>query len=419
MNNKSDRIIVIDAIKGFAALMIIIVHGVVFGIFDPDPAYYSQLLERLTVGLIITISPIMLMATWFTIFVFIAGMTITLAYLREMERGGENYKGVLKKKVINAISFVILGSIYGPILSHTSYSKDGYVYSLITGAVTTGGFVRLDVSRFFEHTIFTGIALCMLVFLGIVHPIFVRKEKIEKMFLIKMMIFCELLFVIFSFLLERIVEDSVSSGIMSSFFGGRHSMLPQLFFVFSGAIYVIIIFFSDDFVVRKHELLRFGVIRNLIYFIVFLIMSFFENFNYVNMIGQPELSVLFQFGNLAMMNFVIFLFFYFLELSERNISERRAKPLLYFAPLTMTLYCLESLFAAILKRIFLAMFGEMIFPWNGWVNILYMGVILIFWYLISRLWKKYNYIGSFEWILVSMMRVGGAKSNRLQVETEG
>ena len=70
MNNKSDRIIVIDAIKGFAALMIIIVHGVVFGIFDPDPAYYSQLLERLTVGLIITISPIMLMATWFTIFVF-------------------------------------------------------------------------------------------------------------------------------------------------------------------------------------------------------------------------------------------------------------------------------------------------------------------------------------------------------------
>ena len=65
------------------------------------------------------------------------------------------------------------------------------------------------------------------------------------------------------------------------------------------------------------------------------------------------------------------------------------------------------------------MFGEMIFPWNGWVNILYMGVILIFWYLISQLWKKYNYIGSFEWILVSMMRVGGAKSNRLQVETEG
>ena len=87
MNNKSDRIIVIDAIKGFAALMIVVVHGVVFGIFDPDPAYYSQLLERLTVGLIIVISPIMLMATWFTIFVFIAGMTITLAYLREMERG--------------------------------------------------------------------------------------------------------------------------------------------------------------------------------------------------------------------------------------------------------------------------------------------------------------------------------------------
>ena len=91
-----------------------------------------------------------------------------------------------------------------------------------------------------------------------------------------MMMVCELLFVIFSFLLERMVEDSVSSGIMSSFFGGRHSLLPQLFFVFSGAIYVIIIFFSDDFVVRKHELLRFGVIRNLIYFIVFLIMSFLK-----------------------------------------------------------------------------------------------------------------------------------------------
>ena len=419
MNNKSDRIIVIDAIKGFAALMIIIVHGVVFGVFDPDPGYYSQLLDRLTFGLIILLSPIMLMATWFTIFVFIAGMTITLAYLREMERGGENYRGVLKKKIINALSFVILGSIYGPILSHTSYSEDGFVYSLITGAITTGKFVSVNFSRFFEHTIFSGIALCMVVFLGVIHPIFVRKEKIEKMFLIKIMIFCELFFVVFSFLLENIVDDSLQGGVMSSVFGGRHSMLPQLFFAFSGGIYVIIIFFSNDFTIRKNELMRFGFIKNVFYFIIFIVISLFENFNYVNMIGQPELSVLFQFGNLAMMNFIIFLFFYFLELSERSVSEKRAKFLLYFAPLTMTLYCLESLFAAILKRIFLVIFGEMAFPWNGGVNIFYMGIILSFWYIVSRLWKKYNYVGSFEWILVNMMKVGGTSSNRLQLEMEG
>ncbi|MHA2504471.1 MAG: hypothetical protein ACXAE3_16585, partial [Candidatus Kariarchaeaceae archaeon] len=318
----NQRILSLDAIKGFAAFMILIVHGVVFGVFTPDPVYFEELVVRAHPIFLAMLAPIILMATWFPVFLLIAGVTIAYSFVREFQKDNPNYTEVSKKKIVNALALIVLGAIYGPLLSHAGYNNGNeFSYSVITGFIDTGGPIPLDVPRFFGHSVFGGIGLGMFVLTAIFYIVFTRMPSLQNRdALIKTMIWLEIGFILLSFGLEWIVANTPLYGNIRSFspflhdmvsrlYGGRHSMLPQLFFGFSGAIYGIIMGFPGD-KSEKHRLIRkFGWARNLVTFLIFLAIMLVTGFDYISFIVSPDLPILFHLGNLAMLNWLICGFF--------------------------------------------------------------------------------------------------------------
>jgi hypothetical protein len=206
IKTKPQRILSIDAIKGFAALMIIIVHGVIFGVFTPDPVYFNQLIQRVSPLVLIFIAPIILMATWFPIFVFLAGVTISFSFVKESLMEYPDYKLVLKKKFVNALALVLLGAVYTPILSHAGYTGSStFTYSVITGFIDTGQKVPLDVERFFGHSVFAGIGMGMAVVSLVFYVVFTRFQQYRNQrSLLRLMIYLEVFFIIIAFFMQKI-----------------------------------------------------------------------------------------------------------------------------------------------------------------------------------------------------------------------
>jgi hypothetical protein len=422
------RILSLDAIKGFAVVMIVIVHGIAFGIFTPDPKYPPEILARMSVLETILLAPVMIMANWFPIFILIAGATIAFSFIRESSKENPNYDSLARKKIVNAFALVVLGAVYQPILSHAGYTgTEEFTYSVITGFIDTGQPVPLDIPRFFDHTVFGGIGLGMIVLTLLFYIIFRRSSGIQETNrLLRLMIILEWSVILFGFLLEYIYLNTdlypailASSPLMYEFamrfYGERYAMMPQFVFGFGGAIFGIIMASPIEKSEKRRLVHRFFIVRGLVYLIVYLFIMGITGFDYTGMIYHPDLTLFFHLGNLTLMNILLV---YFSERYDFRPSYeqglRRSSFLRTFGPVTMSVYCLESLFGSILRLIYIQIFGPDIFPWNRYANISYIVIVVGFWYLAIRQWRKYNYKFSFEWGIVVFMKWFGTESSRLR-----
>jgi hypothetical protein len=85
--------------------------------------------------------------------------------------------------------------------------------------------------------------------------------------------------------------------------------------------------------------------------------------------------------------------------------------------MSMTIFFLEPVIGATLRRLYIAIFGPDIFPWNFIPAISYIVLLVVIWSLIARYWSRRQYIGSFEWLITWIMMRLGAPTKRLDTSS--
>jgi hypothetical protein len=114
--------------------------------------------------------------------------------------------------------------------------------------------------------------------------------------------------------------------------------------------------------------------------------------------------------------FLFVLGFGLVDFRAQHVSERwvqRTQPIILFGKLALTVYMLEGIMAVTLQRII-----NLIWPtWNAtMVNVLVFGLLnTIVWFVILRVWQRYEFKGSLEWGLVTVVRkLSGKQSSRFR-----
>ncbi len=104
-------------------------------------------------------------------------------------------------------------------------------------------------------------------------------------------------------------------------------------------------------------------------------------------------------ANFGILLLISLWFIRFFDFSQRASSGRVVQTVTNFSNASMTIYLVESLPAAILYRIFVFIGGSDVFPWNFWIDLLYLVILILGWVLVLRVCKSYNFVGSFKWIM--------------------
>ncbi|MHA2352758.1 MAG: hypothetical protein ACXABX_06525 [Candidatus Thorarchaeota archaeon] len=97
----------------------------------------------------------------------------------------------------------------------------------------------------------------------------------------------------------------------------------------------------------------------------------------------------------------------------RQTAVRITSPIMLFGKLALTVYMLEGLMAVTIQRVV----SPLWLAWNAtFLNIIVFGVLNVFvWYVILRIWKRYEFKGSLEWALAWLVKkLSGKKSSRFR-----
>jgi hypothetical protein len=100
------------------------------------------------------------------------------------------------------------------------------------------------------------------------------------------------------------------------------------------------------------------------------------------------------------------------KIAKQTVIWRR------YGLVALSIFILEGLLSETLKKIYMALLPNVNFTViNVPAALGYLIILLALWYLIIRVWEKFEFKGSFEWILVQVVgRLRGRMSNRLNVK---
>lgn len=432
LKTDNNRIMTIDVMKGLAIIGLVVIHALVYGIFTPKPDLYDELVQRAPPFVLVLLAPIVLLSSWYVLFLFINGMTVGFSFLGEYKKENPNYKSVLYRKLTNAITLILLGALYSPLLSFTAWNDGEYRYSVLTGSIMLGEIVPLDVSRLYSHTLLAGIGLCSIgvstvLYFALQYSSPNMGQKAFESRIVKLLIILSIIWMGLTYALEML-NDSVAfldtfeeSGRVANFqlmvrvFGKRTSIFPSLIFGFSGAVFGVYLGLNSED--TREKINRFGYRFGLAYVLISVFSFFFYQGDIVSIFVGYIYPTILNIGNLGLILLITTLLINKLDFSTKRGSVlKRTRTIRRFAITSMTVYALEGLVAVIFRVTYIGLFGSEIFPWNFWVDISFMGLVFIFWDRAIRIWERWNFVGSFEWMTIKLMERMGSSSSRLNVE---
>jgi hypothetical protein len=156
---------------------------------------------------------------------------------------------------------------------------------------------------------------------------------------------------------------------------------------------------------------------------IFLVVGILFSGNYQGLPGQEPFDWMSNVELIAR-KFVQLGFFFFLFLLGLALVDYRHKdhkkaghglssPFILFGKLALTVYILEGLMAVIIQRLV----SPIWLTWNAtFLNIVLFGFLnVIVWYGILRVWRRYEFKGSLEWVLTWLvLKLSGKRSSRFR-----
>ncbi|MHA1520307.1 MAG: hypothetical protein ACTSRK_09000 [Promethearchaeota archaeon] len=456
----SRRLLYLDSYRGFAAFTIIIAHAfshIMFWDYELIP------LDEVYLWLIIMLAPFVLFATCAPVFVLIS--STALAYnlhqavdkyrIQNLQSLQNNSKILIRKTTLwskfrsSIIGFLLLflASILHVSLFHYGMNWNGSIQrTLVTGSLEIGEFMWTDFQILFQTDAVGLIALNGLVCSGILLLLWrkngYQKSKRNYIILGTLVVVWFLLSVLLHFWFDPIFFEALNAGqylkvfLMKIFIGPPQSSFPNLAYGFLG------LFFGIGFAEKKSRTFfrRLGYGSSAVFMSAAGIYILVNGLNLDPASFGSFLPVEIQFLDLGYILLIQMIFMEILEFrtshkmvgveeeksegarverkeerkeernEEKKVKKKRkinlTQVLKRFGDITMTIYIFESLLCVLnlkwympLWRIIPSFTGDLYAQVFGFV-----GLELILWLIIAKLWKKKGYMFSIEWWIVKLRK---------------
>ncbi|RLF59483.1 MAG: hypothetical protein DRN27_02505 [Thermoplasmata archaeon] len=412
------RILYLDTLRGFLILYVIFIHAILLVIFQANYDY----IDLLPVWLVALMIPMLLIAMWGPMFSMMSSTTNTIIVYHQLEKGKKLQKIIINRMI--SYSLIIVIHIINMFFFIHFIPLDGKIYrSLICGTLETGQITLPSIIMFLNSGTLLLIGLSGLL-INIILLIIWRNNGHKNLIKTGYIFFgltISFLFIrpfvypsINTFILHLSSQNQNLIAIMLSWlFRGQFGLIPMAAFPFLGVIFGLLLIGN----VKKQSIMKigFGLTAGMLIFALL----------FIGLYGVPDLTlpywpVAMVAVNLMIMVFVTTLLILRYKYSSEKTQEKIMKRSIFFrrfSMITLTIFVFESIIAVIWAKIFIFIFKDP-FPFNVFADVLYLFCVISTWYIILRVWERFDFKYSIEWFMMKIIsKINGKKSHKLDVKT--
>lgn len=410
------RFLSFDIIRGIGIMGMVFLHSAVFHYGEINSIDLNNLEPLLMLFYVLIM--------WGGMFGVISGSVNTISIINSIEKkdisNKEIFKITIKKLCLAGLLFNFLHFIYYMILGPTNYDLESgtynHSYGFIPGSIKTNSWYLIQTDRWFEQSSLAMIGW-ILIFLGVFLFLLLRnegyKQKNRNQWILY--IFGSLL-IIFSFFripIHKLVTSKIDNKeffiawILSLFGYEPFPLLPFLGYGLIGAAYAFTLSTKSKRNLRKYYF------QGILWFIIFILCfilpdQFYERFGYLDDILIMYLLVLFQIG-FFLIGLNIFVTVFDRDKFNNAYSQekiiKRTKIIRSFSSCSLSIFLLER----ITSNLWAMLLNQLNSNWNTTIfGCILFGIgMVIFWCIISLIWRKFDYRFTIEkiWKKISRIRI--------------
>ncbi|MBW6458208.1 MAG: hypothetical protein K0B52_03505 [FCB group bacterium] len=430
------RIISLDFMRGLAIIGVLISHNLILDVW-----YGKQAFQIVPVWVIGLLFPLLLVFTWAGSFVLISGITMSYSAYNRFSKGVPTQK-IVFPIIINSIALLLLDPVRTLIFSRPHLFRGTMTYSLLAKPIITGEWAAPGIERLFLIGALPMIGLSGLLAAVLICTMFgkdreKRFDRNMRILMISGLVF-SLLSIPLSYALEPVIDRMLNSAqpqyiaayLLRILGSAQLSFFPMGCYVFFGMAYGMLLASGKD---KAHIDARLKFYANGFFVatavsipLTFLLLK--EPLNFIANIDIYSPTIIFF--SMACITHIFKALVRYVEYGEPEKRARFAGRTLWirrFGIVTLTLYIIEAVPGMFISEFFHHRFGGKVL-WavanteqNAFMNnfpaiVLFVGSMFALWMLITWLWEKIHFIGSFEWLMVKVQgRFRKQRSTRLDL----
>jgi len=412
----SKRLHSLDVIRGSMIFYVIFLHSIIQRVFASQGSEFEKVVNDIPLIFAIMAFPIILFSIWGPIFTFVSGAAAGYNLGNSVFENPQSLNESLKKRVANSLMLLVVSKISMFFFSGRTSDHSHVTHSLFSGSLETGNlsipeFLHLFTCNTLESMALSGLLLSLLFYIMWKGQKAKPKQTAKTLLLLAIGVF------FITYYLRGIVTDSevlmikeslwsdnsyIKYYLFLTIYGSRFAMFPVFAFALVGATFGILIAGKVPF----KEISRWVLISGTSFIGVFAI-SFLNGFDMIGTFADELVLLQMQCLNIGLMIYLLGICYYFFDVkvsknkNKPNHSKKKGTFLKFirkYSDLSLTIYILEPLIAQSWYLLF-AYLHKGPFSTNFPLIMLYITTVVITWYLIIRIWKKFNNRFSFEWLM--------------------
>lgn len=410
----SKRLHALDVIRGFMIFYVIFLHAIIQRVFASQGSEFEKVVNEIPLILAILAFPIILLSIWGPVFTFISGASTGYNLGSSVFENPESLNESLKKRVANSLMLLVISKISLFFFSGRALDHPYVTHSLFSGSLETGNLSIPEFLHLFTCNTLESMALSGLL-LSLFFYIMWKNQKAKPKQTAKTLIILAIAVFLITSYLRGMVSDSEVMMIKESLwsdrsylkyylfltiYGSRFAMFPVFAFALIGAAFGVLIAGKVPF----KEIFRWVIISGTGFIMVFAI-SFIYGFDMIGTFANELVLLQMQCLNIGLMIYLLGICYYFFDVraskKKKKIKKKERKFLKFirkYSDLSLTIYILEPLIAQSWYLLFVFLHNGP-FSTNFPLIILYISTVLLSWFLIIQIWKKFNNRFSFEWLM--------------------
>jgi len=412
----SKRLHSLDVIRGSMIFYVIFLHAIIQRVFASQGSEFEKVVNDIPLIFAILAFPIILLSIWGPIFTFISGASAGYNIGSRVFENPESLNESLKKRVANSLMLLIISKISMFFFSGRTSDHSHVTHSLFSGSLETGNlsipeFLHLFTCNTLESMALSGLLLSLLLYIMWKGQKAKPKQTAKSLLLLAIGVF------LITNYLRGIVSDSdvmmikeslwsdnsyIKYYLFLTIYGSRFAMFPVFAFALVGAAFGVLIAGKVPF----KEIFRWVLISGTCFIGVFAI-SFINGFDMIGTFANELVLLQMQCLNIGLMIYLLGICYYFFDVKvsknkkKHNHSKKKGifiKFIRKYSDFSLTIYILEPLIAQSLYLLFAYLYKGP-FSTNFPLIMLYITTVVVTWYMIIRIWKKFNNRFSFEWLM--------------------
>lgn len=427
MSHPQQRLIYLDALRGFFILYIVWLHALLGVVFHNDP----EAVKAMPQWLLLAFAPLALVSTWAPIFALISGtanayvMHSTLLHTAQRERAHVGKK-LLKRGLLNNALLYPLSLVNMALMHHTFQFDGTWRYTLLTSSAQEGRWMP-----FSPQLLFYNDALALIATAGICTTLLVYGIWRFNAYVVPKNAFQTVTAVCMAWLvaspilhhfLGPVYYHAVETGEylqaagLKMLVGPNQSPFPNVAFGYAGVLFGLALASNVSL-----QTLRFNARRAAAALVAgALILIAYQGFS-LEELGSHTFPMKLHMINLALMTLLCTRLVAWMEY---NTPERRARiarisvPFRRVGMAALSVFLLEALTSVLISKPYMAFWGgEEVFKTNPVAIISYLALLIAFWCMALKLWERYDFKYSFEWMIVQASGwLLDRRSNKLNAE---